>query len=325
MSDSNANDHEAGEQPWQKREVLEDLYVDQQLSQSEIADELGCTKSTVGRWLDKHDIETREGGDPCVQGDTPWRNEETLRRLYVDEGMSTNAIGEELGCHGPTVARWLRNHGIEVRDHGTHQDPKHPKLADGDWLSEQYEEKYRTTAEIASELDTSRSNVRRWMKKAGIELRNQLPKRPELDDEEQLREWYEGEMLDTTEIADRIGCSQGTVVYHMDRLGIERRSQDELKGEISPRWKGGYTVNRGTDWPKLRQRALEADDYQCQGCGISEDDHRAEHGVGLSVHHIRPVTEFDEPADADTVDNLVPLCRDCHPKWEGIPLRPTAD
>lgn len=325
MSKSNADDHEADGQAWQQRKVLKKLYTDQQLSQSEIADKLGCTRSTVARWLRKHDIGTRERADPNAQGDTPWRNEETLRRLYVSKGMSLEAIGEKLGCHGTTVARWLRNHEIEVRDHGTYQEPKHPKLADGEWLEEQYHGEHRTTADIAVELGVSPSNVRRWMKKSDIELRDQLPKYPELDDEEKLREWYKEEMLDTTEIANRIGCSQGAVCHHMERLGVERRSQDELEGELSPRWKGGYSENRGTDWPALRKRALKADDYQCQGCGTSEEDHRKEHGVGLHVHHIRPVTEFDEPADADTVDNLVPLCRDCHPKWEGIPLRPTAE
>lgn len=93
-------------------------------------------------------------------------------------------------------------------------------------------------------------------------------------------------------------------------------------GSDHPLWEGGYSQNRGTNWPKLRQKTLEENDYLCQGCGRHDDDHRDEHGVGLHVHHIRPVTEFDEPADADTVDNLVPLCRECHREWEGLPVRP---
>jgi 5-methylcytosine-specific restriction endonuclease McrA len=99
---------------------------------------------------------------------------------------------------------------------------------------------------------------------------------------------------------------------------------ENQSGEDSVHWKGGYSKYRGTDWPALREKALEADDYQCQGCGRHDDEHREEHGVGLHVHHIRPITDFDDPADADTVDNLVPLCRDCHSEWEGIPLRPEA-
>lgn len=104
----------------------------------------------------------------------------------------------------------------------------------------------------------------------------------------------------------------------------EKQSRERL-GEDHPNWKGGYSQNRDTNWPALRERALEDNDYCCQGCGRHDDDHREEHGVGLHVHHIRPVTSFETPEDADTVDNLVPLCRDCHYEWEGIPIRPVAE
>lgn len=95
-------------------------------------------------------------------------------------------------------------------------------------------------------------------------------------------------------------------------------------GEDHPSWRGGeYPRDRGTNWPALREKTLEEYAYECQGCGRHDDGHRAEHGVGLHVHHIQPVRQFDEPSDADTVDNLIPLCRDCHPEWEKIaPLRP---
>jgi len=106
----------------------------------------------------------------------------------------------------------------------------------------------------------------------------------------------------------------------------EWQSQNRV-GEDHPGWRGGdYPRDRGTDWPALRGKTLEEYGYECQGCGRHDDDHHAEHGVGLHVHHIQPVRQFDDPADADTVDNLVPLCRDCHPEWEKIaPLRPQTE
>lgn len=83
-------------------------------------------------------------------------------------------------------------------------------------------------------------------------------------------------------------------------------------GENHPRWKGGYTEYRGTHWPKLRHRVIKSHRYQCANCGRDQEDHRDEYGVGLHCHHVEPVTSFDKPIEADTVDNLVPLCRDCH-------------
>lgn len=99
-----------------------------------------------------------------------------------------------------------------------------------------------------------------------------------------------------------------------------------LVGEAAPNWKGGYARDRDTNWPKLRAKILAACDHRCQGCGRHNDDHEEEYGVGLHAHHILPVTYFTSrglpPEAADTVENGVALCRDCHPEWEGVPVRP---
>ena len=45
----------------------------------------------------------------------PYRDEETLRRLYEDEGRTTVDIAERLGCSHETVRRWLHHYGVEVK------------------------------------------------------------------------------------------------------------------------------------------------------------------------------------------------------------------
>jgi hypothetical protein len=45
---------------WRNKEKLEELYLEEEMSMAEIADELGCADVTVQYWLDKHDIETRD-------------------------------------------------------------------------------------------------------------------------------------------------------------------------------------------------------------------------------------------------------------------------
>jgi len=89
-------------------------------------------------------------------------------------------------------------------------------------------------------------------------------------------------------------------------------------GENNPTFKGGHDRYYGSNWRKMRQKARERDGYQCQACGLDESDSRWE----LSVHHIRPLRDFDTPEEANTLDNLVSLCRSCHGKWEGIPVKP---
>jgi len=93
---------------------------------------------------------------------------------------------------------------------------------------------------------------------------------------------------------------------------------DDLSGNGNPNWSGGYKDYYGPDWPRQRRRARDRDDHTCQACGIHEDDVETE----LSVHHIRPFRMFDSHEVANELNNLITLCRECHAKWEGIPLRP---
>ncbi|MDJ1432466.1 HNH endonuclease [Halostagnicola sp. A-GB9-2] len=67
-------------------------------------------------------------------------------------------------------------------------------------------------------------------------------------------------------------------------------------------------------WQQLRKKALERDGYQCQRCGMDEGTHQEQFGVGLNVHHIDDVAEFEEPEEADSIDNLESLCVSCHGK-----------
>jgi 5-methylcytosine-specific restriction endonuclease McrA len=67
----------------------------------------------------------------------------------------------------------------------------------------------------------------------------------------------------------------------------------------------------------------ERDRYQCQGCGLSQEDHLKQFGQKLCVHHITPAREFDDPTKRNAEENLISLCVVCHPKWEHLPgLRP---
>jgi len=46
--------------PWQDKDLLEELYIEEKLTARAIAEELQTTKSTVCRWLNRHDIEIDE-------------------------------------------------------------------------------------------------------------------------------------------------------------------------------------------------------------------------------------------------------------------------
>lgn len=45
----------------------------------------------------------------------PWRDEDRLRELYIDKGMSSTEVAEELGCSQATIPRWLKRYDIPIQ------------------------------------------------------------------------------------------------------------------------------------------------------------------------------------------------------------------
>jgi hypothetical protein len=105
-----------------------------------------------------------------------------------------------------------------------------------------------------------------------------------------------------------------------DELSVRRRGESNpmygKTGEEHPNWSGGYNQNYGEGWNQARRQAVDRDDYQCQDCGMSRDEHYDEYGADLEVHHIQPFRTFEDAAKANQLSNLVTLCTNCHVERE---------
>lgn len=85
-------------------------------------------------------------------------------------------------------------------------------------------------------------------------------------------------------------------------------------GERNPSWAGGRTPYYGASWNRQQRAARRRDGYRCQRCDISQ----SELDRALDVHHLRPFRLFgvERHEEANALDNLVSLCRTCHPVAE---------
>lgn len=92
---------------------------------------------------------------------------------------------------------------------------------------------------------------------------------------------------------------------------------EHFTGENHPMYQGGDQYY-GENWHRQRRKALKRDQHRCQACRTTAAYLPRE----PSVHHIRPIREYDEPEAANTLDNLISLCEPCHAKYEGLYLRP---
>ena len=106
--------------PWQDKAKLERLYVEDEMSQSEIASMFGTSQSTISRWLSRHGLKTRPSKDKITG---PWRDKEAFRRLYFEKEMTIEEMADEWGCGTSTVMRWLKRHGFKSRYYSDNSSP----------------------------------------------------------------------------------------------------------------------------------------------------------------------------------------------------------
>ena len=93
--------------------------------------------------------------------------------------------------------------------------------------------------------------------------------------------------------------------------------REQQKGENNSVWVGGKEKYYGPNWNESRQEVLERDDEQCQGCGMTREEHYDQNGRDLEVHHKKPLRTFDGNfEDANDSSNLITYCCACHGKAE---------
>jgi transposase len=101
------------------KSFLQNAYVDQRLSDKEIAIMVGASESNVIRYLKRFNIPRREGADSLRNErkfpqlhDPDW-----LRMMYWDNGLNLSEIAEILGVAGNgVVSLIMKELGIPTRD-----------------------------------------------------------------------------------------------------------------------------------------------------------------------------------------------------------------
>lgn len=91
---------------------------------------------------------------------------------------------------------------------------------------------------------------------------------------------------------------------------------ENINGEDHPLWKGGGDVYYGPNWLSQRRATVERDNYECQDCGLTREEHYEQYGSDLEVHHKTPIRTFEDTSDANQLANLITVCMNCHMKRE---------
>lgn len=132
--------------------------------------------------------------------------------------------------------------------------------------------------------------------------RCRISKSPVVCEEEEL------DFADT--VADWAGMAAGMFLSLLNVIQIEENQDIELTPE------GGQSkmlVNKYERNPINRELCLSANGYTCKICGFDFEKfygHIGEHFI--HVHHIIPVSEMGHEYMIDPVNDMIPVCPNCH-------------
>ena len=192
---------------------LRRLYVDEQMTISQVAASLGVAPQTVHNRLVAAQIPRR----PSPSTPRTDITDDEIRRLYVDQQWSAPEIAAHLGCGTSTVYARLDRLGVARRPARRRQDDR-PTTDD---LRELYATEELSLRQIAERFDVSAQAVHSWVTAAGIERRSPGSTGPAVDVDE-LAEQYVGGRSGL-ELAQHYQCSPTTIYRRLADAGIDRR------------------------------------------------------------------------------------------------------
>lgn len=253
-----------------------------------------------------------------------YKNRDWLRRKYAEDGLSQYEIADECGVTQAEISRRMNRLGIDTNDRSTAQNPdaKTELLSDEEWLRERYHGDDLTVYDIGDMCNVHGATVAKRLRKLGIETRGGTEKQTthaehtKFTDPDWLESQYWGEDRSQSDIAAECGVSQPTIGNYLRKFGIETRPKHAV-GEEHPQWNGGYDIYQLKNWDEARERVFDKYGQECLRCGLTQTAHKERYGESIHVHHLEALASFDDPADANRLENLVPLCQSCHKELEG--------
>ena len=87
-----------------------------------------------------------------------------------------------------------------------------------------------------------------------------------------------------------------------------RKTRNTSEGSVTT-----VTVNKFERSPKARRECIDHYGAKCSACGIDFGERYGKHGKGfIHVHHLKPLKEIRKTYKVDPIEDLRPVCPNCH-------------
>lgn len=182
------------------KEQLEKLYIEEEKTAKEIAEDLGVSNSFVFDLLEKNGIEKR---DRKSRTDRLKPSKENLENMYLTLGRSPKSIGEKIGVSAPTVINWLCEYNIPLKSKTEAYIKKGGRIPTEEELRCWYADEEKTTVEIAEICGISDPTVGELLRKYEIHVRN---KRGLYDNRENRKKAFDDLLVRSKKRPETISC-----------------------------------------------------------------------------------------------------------------------
>jgi DNA-binding CsgD family transcriptional regulator len=333
------------------KEVLFDLYINQNKTMQKIAKETGLSTTCIFKLIKLFNIPKRR-----VHID-----KETLLQKYIIEHKTIKEIAAELNVGQGRISYDLHQFGIltkfnnpnidkitketlsdkvakenkticqiskefmvsqtvifkQMNKYGLYTSRAYrlnPQKLNFETLNHKYTEEEKTTYEIAREMGVHRETVSKYLKEYNIPIREYVPTPIEETfniTKEILYQKYWVELKTTYEIADEYNISATTIFKLLKKYDIGTRSASDLKGPLSSGWKGGISFLPYC--PEFNDNLKEKIRTEFGRVCYLCGKTEVDEGKGLCVHHI----DYNKKQGCGHKWALIPLCNSCHLRTNG--------
>jgi hypothetical protein len=220
-----------------------------------------------------------------------------LEQEYLIKGKSSIEIAKEIECSKPTILNYLSIYNIPKRTSPESRILKskfgrHTKvfinglISNKDWLYNQYVMNKKTAKEISKIAKVTMRTVYNRLSLFKIPMRNHSE--------------YKKLYYDNGGKHPMLGRKRPDV--------IERNKNRHLIGELNGNWRGGlsklpYAFEFNNE---LKESIRKRDNYICQNCGLTNEEHLIIYDESLPIHHI------DYNKQNCSEENLITTCKQCN-------------
>lgn len=264
-------------------ELIIDLYVNQGLSTTKIADQVGCTYPTIVKVLKKRNVYSPQ--KPLGL------DKDQIHDLFVDHGVPIKKIAEQFGCSTRRIGAILHEKGIDLTG-----KPKKIEL-DDDEVTNLYTVQCLSVEKIAEHYGCSAPVISRRLKKLGIDT----TWKKDVSSEEVVSLHSKG--LSTAKIANHFNCSTDAIRcrLHQEGVDISQTKHDLDMNEVIDLY-----VNQGLSLKKI------ADRYGCNSATIrnkllAQGVDTSQKVLCLDVDEIKRLYQ-DEGLTVREISNLFNVC-----------------